>query len=602
MSPQEARAATIPSTSPQPEPRVAAPRMSEARWKLAAPSSEAVEELTRELGISKLLATLLVNRHIDDVAKARRFLYPALDHLHDPFLMRGMDAAVTRLLAAIASKETILIYGDYDVDGATAVIVLRAAIARLGGKSEFHIPHRINEGYGMREDVLDRAAERGIRLVVSVDTGIRAGTVVEHANQLGMDSIITDHHLPESELPRALAVLNPKQPGCEYPDKELCGVGVAFKLVAALLSKTEGSGKLLESFLKIVAIGTIADVVPLTGENRVIAKFGLQGLRRPAHPGLRALIGVSGLAGKAIGSGDVGFRLAPRLNAAGRMDTANDVIRLFENTVDADAVEVAERLNKLNTERQEVQERALVEIEKLIEEQPSLLDQPAWVFEGEGWHRGVVGIVAGRLLEKYHRPVIVLALDETGAHGSGRSISKFHLLEALDAIAAQQSGLFHRYGGHAVAIGCSLDRARVAELRQALASRARAQLTAADLVPEIRIDAAVRLADVDDAMLDDLAALAPHGMANPAPLLGVRDLEVIAAPRVFGDGKHLSLRVRQDGMIRECIFWRRADLARYLAPGTAVAVAFHAERDEYQGESRIRLVAKDLKIQLKLRS
>src|SRR5579871_6205214 len=278
--------------------------------------------------------------------------------------MRGMDAAVTRLLQAVSSGETVLVYGDYDVDGATAVIVLRKVIEILGGRTEFHIPHRITEGYGMREDVLDRAAERGIRLVVSVDTGIRAGSVVAHANQLGMECIITDHHLPEAEIPPALAVLNPKQPGCDYPEKELCGVGVVFKLVDALLRKSErgqgeGGRKLLESFLKIVAIGTIADVVPLTGENRVITRFGLAGLRRPAHPGLKALIAVAGLNGRAIGSGDVGFRLAPRLNAAGRMDTAGDVIRLFENGDDKLANELAERLNQLNTERQEAQERVL---------------------------------------------------------------------------------------------------------------------------------------------------------------------------------------------------------------------------------------------------
>ncbi len=585
------------------------------RWTLLNPAPEAVAALCSELHISPLLATMLVNRRQDTPDAARRFLHPSLDDLHDPFLMHGMDAAVTRLLAAVDGGETVLVYGDYDVDGATAVIVLRKAIERLGGRTEFHIPHRITEGYGMREDVLDRAAQRGIRLVVSVDTGIRAGAVVEHATLLGMDCIITDHHLPEAEIPAALAVLNPKQPLCRYPDKELCGVGVVFKLVDALFRRAADRGqagdreKLLESFLKVVAIGTIADVVPLIGENRVIARFGLAGLRRPAHAGLKALIAVAGLNGKSIGSGDVGFRLAPRLNAAGRMDTANDVIRLFENGDDSVAAEVAERLNRLNLERQEAQERVLAAIERQLACAPEMLSEPAWVFAGEGWHRGVVGIVAGRLLEKYHRPVMVMSLDGEEAHGSGRSISKFHLLDALDAI-QRDTSLFRHYGGHAVAVGASLDAARVPELRRALAECAGKVLTPADLTPELRLDAAVRLADLNDALLDDLESLAPHGVANRSPLFGARDLELVSAHAFGGKivdgkkqaGKHLSLRVRQDKITLEAIFWGRADLVSSLLPSSPLALVFHPERDEFMGESRLRLLVKDLRIQSKFRT
>jgi len=576
------------------------------------PPPEIVAALRAELGLSELLATLLASRLGEQALEpgiARTFLHPSVDDLHDPFLMRGMEAAVTRLLAAISSGETILVYGDYDVDGTTAVIVFREAIARLGGKTEFHVPHRIAEGYGMREDVLDRAAARGVRLVVSVDTGIRAGAVVEHARRLGMDCIITDHHLPPGDgVPDALAVLNPQQPGCAYPEKNLCGVGVVFKLVDALLLRA-GSPvrkKLVESFLKIVAIGTVADVVPLTGENRVIVRFGLAGLRRAVHPGLKALLAVAGLTGKEIGSGDVGFRIGPRLNAAGRMDTAVDVIRLFETNDPAIATEVAERLNRLNTERQEAQERVLAEIDQMLLDHPELLDDPAWVFAGEGWHRGVVGIVAGRLLERYHRPVLVLSLEEDEAHGSGRSIAKFHLLDALDAIHAADPTLFTRYGGHAVAVGGSLARARVPELRAALVARARALLTPADLAPELRIDAAVRLGDLTDAMLDDIARLAPHGIGNPTPVLGARDLELLSA-RVFAT-RHLSLRVRQSsgpsasGPSAEAVFWGRADLAERLAPGMTLALAFTAEKNEFRGESQLRLVVRDLKIQSKHRT
>ncbi len=573
------------------------------KWTLAAPSDAAVETLCRELGISPLLAALLINRGHSDPAGARKFLNPSLDDLHDPFLMRGMDAAVTRILEAASRGERILIYGDYDVDGATSVIILRKVIELLGGSSVFHIPHRIIEGYGMREEVIDRAAAEGVGLVISVDTGIRARQVVEHANSLGLDCIITDHHLPEEEVPRALAVLNPNQPGCEYPDKNLCGVGVVFKLVDALMRRRGDPSRqrLLESFLKIVAIGTIADVVPLVGENRIIARFGLAGLRRPAHPGLKALIAVAGLDGRAISSGDVGFRIAPRLNAAGRMETANEVIRLFEEDGGEEVGKIAERLNQLNTDRQQAQERILTEIAERVAEHPELVEPSSLVFEGEGWHRGVVGIVAGRLLEQHHRPVLVASVEGEEAHASGRSISKFQLLDALDALHAETPDLFHRYGGHAVAVGLSMDRARLPEFRERLEARARALLTPEDLQPEVRLDRAVRFPDINATLINDLEKLAPFGMGNPSPVLAARDLEVVARPRVYKD-RHLGLRLRQDGLVLEAMGWQKADLAPSLQPGAWVAAAFTVERNSFSDDSPMRLILRDLRIQSRMQS
>jgi len=569
------------------------------RWTLAAPDPAQVAALRQELGVSELLARLLVNRGQAQPESANRFLHPSLDHLHDPFRMLGMDRAVARLLQAIERRETILIYGDYDVDGATSVIVLRKAIELLGGRSEFHIPHRITEGYGMREEVVDRAAAEGVGLMISVDTGIRAAAVVEHANHLGIDCIITDHHLPEEALPPAIAVLNPKQPECTYPDKNLSGVGVAFKLADALFRRRMDETtrqRYLLSFLKIVAIGTIADVVPLVGENRVIARFGLEGLRRPKHPGLKALMRVAGLDERAITSGDVGFRIAPRLNAAGRMDTAREVIRLFEEGNGADVAKVAERLNSLNEERQHAEEKVLIEIDERLQQQPELIEQPAWVLEGEGWHRGVVGIAAGRLLERYHRPVLVLSCDGEEAHGSGRSISSFHLLDALDAIQAETPGFFARYGGHAVAVGCTIDRARIPDLRARLVARAAGLLGPQDLQPELRLDASIRFPDLTPAMLDELDQLAPHGLANPGPLLGARDLELVRPPRIFKE-KHLGLALRQDNFTMQAMAWRRAEWAVGLAPGSRVAIAFHPERSLFDGESRLRLIVRDLRAQ-----
>src|SRR5205807_1665098 len=349
------------------------------------------------------LAGLLAARGIADPEAAERFLFPSLSHLHSPYTMSGMKAAVDRLDAAIERKEGILIYGDYDVDGTTAIVILKTAIELCGGSSDFHVPQRIREGYGMKDDVIERAAEAGIRLIISVDTGIRAFAAAETARRLGVDLIVTDHHLPGHDgVPSALAVLNPNQVGCEYPCKALCGAGVAFKLAQALMERRlerPDQSRLLMSFMKVVAIATIADAVPLAGENRVFAKLGLEGLRRPVNEGLKALLEVAQLGGaRAKTAGEVAFRIAPRLNAAGRMDVALDVIDLFSVKDPARARELAARLDKLNGERQEEERRIMQEIESRLEQDPTLRDAYCMVIDGEGWHRGVIGITATRVV------------------------------------------------------------------------------------------------------------------------------------------------------------------------------------------------------------
>src|SRR5712692_1382178 len=420
-----------------------------ARWLRSSPDPALVASLGRELRIPEMVARLLVLRGAADAEQAHRFLYPALSHLYDPYRMLGMSAAVERIRRAIARGEKILIYGDYDVDGTTSVVLLRKAIELAGGQAGFFIPNRLKDGYGMREEVIEHAAREGVQVIVSVDTGIREGAAIERANQLGIDTIITDHHLPDAAVPRALAVLNPNQPGCDYPDKNLCGVGVVFKLAHALLASLEWTParleKVLESMLRIVAIGTVADVVPLVGENRTIVKFGLNALRRPVNPGLKALLASAGFAdGRAPTAGKIGFWLAPRINAAGRMDTATDVIELFTVSDPQRAAELAAKLGDLNTDRQQT-EAAI--IEQILESLPDGVEPGAasLVVAGEGWHRGVLGIVASRLVERFYRPTLVISIDRADgvAHGSGRSIRGFHLLEALESI----SDLFLRYGG-----------------------------------------------------------------------------------------------------------------------------------------------------------
>ena len=518
-----------------------------------------------------------------DPEAARRFLSPSLSDLHEARLMLGMDTALARLRRAIAAGEGILIYGDYDVDGTTSVVILKKAIELAGGSAMFHIPHRLRDGYGMRSEVVETAAAQGVRLIVSVDTGIRAAEVVRRAGALGIDVIVTDHHLPEAELPPALAILNPNRPGCDYPEKNLCGAGVAFKLVQGLLGELGWAGDKLrrvsESFLKLVAIATVADVVPLTGENRVIVKHGLSGLKSIRNPGLRALLDVAGFTGDNIPSAtQVAFRIAPRINAAGRMDTAQTVIDLF-TTADADrARAIAGELHARNAERQQTEE----DITRLILDDCARIpveDRHAGlVFCGEDWHRGVLGIVASRLLERFCRPVFVLSRNplDGAVSGSGRSIAKFHLLEALEAM----PDLFERFGGHAHAAGLTLRAGKVDEFRERFCGYAAARLTPEDFVPEIEIDAVLAFSEINERSVEEVRRLEPFGFGNPAPLFAALDVEVAGPPAIMKE-KHLRVMLRQNGRTLMLKAWNFAERVQELAPGARVDVAFSLEDDTY---------------------
>lgn len=554
------------------------------RWNLLTFDPAIVHQLASEARISPFLARLLVLRGITSAADARVFLSPSLEQLHSPYLMRGMKEAVERLSSAIVNREQILIYGDYDVDGTTAVVILKTAIELCGGSADFHVPHRIKEGYGIKEDVIERAAAAGVKLVISVDTGIRAFQAAETARRVGVDLIVTDHHLPEANegVPNALAVLNPNQKGCDYPCKELCGAGVAFKVAQSLFARFKDEPeqkKLIPSFLKMVAIATIADAVPLVGENRVIARLGLEGLRRPVNGGLKALMEVSGLTetSRALTAGDVGFRLGPRINAAGRMDVARDVIDLFTCKDQSRCREIAEKLNLLNTERQNEEARILAEIETQLSEQPELARKSCVVFDGEGWHRGVVGIVASRVVEKTGRPALVIAREGDEAHGSGRSISALHLLEALESCHA----LFTRFGGHAHAVGFALPSAHLPELKQRLDDFVRSRLTAEDLEPQLDIDAEIQLTQVTPELLEILRQLEPFGQGNSQPVFSSREVNLLLPPRILKE-KHVKFRVNQrqsrtkTSYNYEAVGWRMASrlAGESLQPGDHLDFAF----------------------------
>jgi single-stranded-DNA-specific exonuclease len=582
------------------------------RWTLKSADPIQVDSLTAELSgnpalglgdakIASTVARLLVQRGIADPETAERFLAPSLSHLHSPYAMSGMKAAVDRLDAAIERKEGVLIYGDYDVDGTTAIVILKTAIELCGGAADFHVPHRIREGYGMKDDVIERAAASGVRLIISVDTGIRAFAAAETAQRLGVDLIVTDHHLPGQDgVPTALAVLNPNQPDCVYPCKALCGAGVAFKLAQALMERRLGTpdqSRMLTSFMKVVAIATVADAVPLTGENRVFAKLGLEALRAPVNPGLRALLEVAQVGGaRPLSSGEVAFRIAPRLNAAGRMDVAKDVIELFSVKDPVRAREIANRLDQLNAERQEEERRILDAIYARVEEEPGLREAFCMVIDGDGWHRGVIGITATRVVEKYGRPALVISRDGEEAHGSGRSISAFHLLNALESC----GDLFSRYGGHAHAVGFALPASRIAQLRTQLDGYARQRLTLADFEPSLKVDADLTLNQVTPALYQALCRLEPFGMGNPEPVFAAHGVRLVAPPRMIKD-KHVKLKLAVETgngwrPPLDALGWHMGEKIQQaqLLPGDTVDVAFSVEHNDHPEYGGLELSLRDV--------
>jgi single-stranded-DNA-specific exonuclease len=563
------------------------------RWVFPETDAEVVNRLSQELNLPPLIARLLTLRGLHDTAAASRFLQPKLEHLHSPWFMQDMDRAVARLHRAIDAREKILVYGDYDVDGTMAAVILRTAIASLGGMVAVHIPHRLVDGYGMRAYAIEQAARDGCRVIVSVDTGTREHAVLGRAHELGLDCIVTDHHLPADTLPQACAILNPHRSGCGYPDKNLTGVGVAFKLVQALMGP-KLSERGIRSYLKIVALGTIADVAPLTGENRTIVHYGLQGLSQSAgrnaagSVGLAALLDAAGLRGKPVSAADVAFRLAPRLNAAGRMESAKDVMELFATSTVLEAGAIASRLEELNRNRQQQETEILNEIKKQVEGQPETPLRYSLVFHGGGWHRGVIGIVAQRVVDLYRRPALVIAIDGGLAYGSGRSIPGFHLLDALTC----SSHLFDRFGGHAQAVGFTLPITHVARLADEFEQHARSLLAGCDLEPLLRVDARVSLNELLENTNDWLKKLEPFGLGNPTPVF-MSTVRVMGAPRLLKE-KHLKMHVHGAGGFFQAVGWGLGEYTARLANGQHADIAFTLAENQFQGETSLRLVLKDV--------
>jgi single-stranded-DNA-specific exonuclease len=567
-----------------------APRL----WQTPPCDESRIAGLSRELGISATTARLLCIRGLDDPEVASRFLTPSLDHLHDPFLLADMAPAVERIRGAIERRERIAIHGDYDVDGVTSTVILRRALELLGADVTHFIPERLRDGYGLQPAALDRLHAGGVRLVISVDCGIRGVEAALHARALGIDLIITDHHEPDIVLPQALAIINPKRHDCRYPDKNLAGVGVALKLVQALCARS-GKSNWLPAFVKVAAIGTLADVVPLTGENRIIAKLGLAMLSKGPHKvGLRSLLDVCGLAGKEIDSYHIGFVLAPRVNAAGRMSTPDIAARLLlaaDEAMGVEARELAEQLNTENIRRQQEEAEIVAQARKTVETDLEIGSRTVIVVAGEGWHRGVIGIVASKLVDAFHRPAIVLSIDGDTAHGSCRSIPSFNMLGALESCAE----VMIKFGGHKQAAGLTVEAARIRELRARVNDFADGCLGPDDLRPRLWIDDTLAFRSINEQIALELTRLAPFGAGNPCPMFRTSGVEIIDGPRRVKD-RHLKMAFRQDGRVMRGIAWRASEREAFVTEHRAgIDLAFSLEQDTWNGERYLQLSVADFK-------
>ena len=563
-------------------------------WETRAHDDAQAVALERELGVAPVTARLLAIRGLSDLDVARRFLSPSLDDLHDPFRLAGMAGAVDRILAAVARRERIAVHGDYDVDGVTSTVILRRALELAGADVVHFIPERMRDGYGLQPASLDRLHGEGAKLVISVDCGIRGMEAARRARELGMDLIITDHHEPDVELPCAFSVINPKRHDCTYPDKNLAGVGVALKVVQALCGRMDRSS-LMPAFVKIAAIGTLADVVPLVGENRIIAKLGLGLLSRGPHRvGLRALLDVCGLTGKDIDGYHIGFVLAPRVNAAGRMSSPDIAARLLlaaDEAMGDEARALAALLDAENLRRQQEEAEIVAQAKKIVETDLEVGSRTVIVVAGPGWHRGVIGIVASKLVDAFHRPAIVLSIDGDVAHGSCRSIPSFDLLGGLESCA----DLLTKFGGHKQAAGVTIEAARIREFRARLNDHADARLGPDDLRPRLWLDGPLPFRGITAQVAEELAALAPFGAGNPSPLFTASRVEIVDGPRRVKE-RHLKMAFKQDGKVMRGMAWRAVEREEFVTGHRdAIDLAFSLEQEIWNGEAYVQLSVADFR-------
>jgi len=559
------------------------------------------DALAAAVGVSPIVARLLVNRGVATASAAQRFLAPELGHLHEPGLLPDIDKAVERIRRAVGAGEKILIYGDYDADGVTAISLLVLLLRELHVEPEVYIPHRVDEGYGLHRDAIEAAAADGVTLIVTVDCGISAVAEIERARELGIDVVVTDHHEPGRTVPRAAAVVDPKLTGCLYPYRELAGVGVAFKLAWALAQTFSPGKRVTPAFrqflldaMSLVAIGTVADVVPLTGENRVFVCYGLEALRQSTSPGIAALVRQAGVGGKRLKPRDVSFKLGPRLNAAGRLGEADVCVELLTCESPERAAEIATLLDEKNRQRRQVQDDILLAARQELGEPAEWADRRAIVLAAPGWHAGVLGVVASRLVEEFHRPTVLLSIDGDEARGSARSVPGLNLFEAIEAC----EPLLRNYGGHSGAAGVTLAAERLEEFREQFEQQVRGRLGAEEPREIVEIEAEVALAAVGRALVDELDRLAPYGEGNPPPVLVCPGVAVAGQPQPMGrEGQHIAFYVRQGEASLRVVGFGMGGLYEELAQGgVGCDIAFTPYVSHFRGSEEVELRLCDLRL------
>jgi single-stranded-DNA-specific exonuclease len=562
------------------------------QWMLAIdPPAELVDQIAADVELPKTVIKILINRKINTAEKVRSFINPQLEDLSDPFILKGMPKAIDRVTEALKQNEKIMIYGDYDVDGITATALLFLVLNRLGAQVDYYLPNRLTEGYGLSEDGIMLAKGRGISLIISVDTGITAVQEVEFARENGIDCIITDHHETGDILPDAAAIVNPKQDNCPYDAAELSGVGVAFKLAQGLYKRLGQDLSELDRHLDLVALGTSADIVPLLGENRTLTRYGFQQIVRTTKPGLKSLTFVSGLMGKDIGTGQVVFVLAPRINAIGRLGDAKEAIKLLTTRDEQLAAKIARTLDSENRRRKSIDEATLNQALEQLEEVCDLENDKAIVLASEGWHQGVIGIVASRLVERYHLPAVLIAIDNGEGKGSARSIPGFHLYEALKHC----EDTLIRYGGHKYAAGLTILPENVEKFRVKMKAISKKMLTDEDLIPKLFVDDEIELEQIDSHFVDILESFSPFGPMNMRPIFLTRNLEVVGQPYKVGKN-HLKMKVRKGNAVLDVIGFGFGELVRPLSmrAGT-IDMAYVIEYNHWNGVARIQLRVKDIR-------
>ena len=566
-------------------------RRIEPRWVIAEyPDSDALAQVKSVLNIPTVMAKILINRGVVDVQKAQYFLEPALDNLLDPFLLKDMDLAVDRIWKAIDGGEKIMVHGDYDVDGVTGTSVLVRTLKALGAEVTFYIPHRLEQGYGISHQGIDRGVSQGVTLLISVDCGITAIDEVVYAKSQGMDVVITDHHQP-IELPEAVAVINPKRQDCGYAFKELPGVALAFKLAEAVYRKKDKDLTVVYENLDLVALGCAADIVPLVGENRILVMHGLRRLKATTNQGLLALLKKVGLWGRELGTGQLIFVLAPRINALGRLDSAMGAVEMLTTDDETIARNIADKLEAQNIKRRKIDSQMLTEAMEMVDAQVDAANDCAVVLASDAWHPGVIGIVATRIAETMHLPTVLISLDGDTGKGSARSIPSFDLYQALSECREHLMA----FGGHKYAAGLTISADQVDAFRTHFLDVAKKMMRPEDLVPCIDIESELSLDQIDMRLVNVLKRFAPFGPQNPRPVMASRNVEVVGAPSQVGNN-HLRFNARQNGRVFDCIGFNLGHLAYRLTPGESnLDMAYVIEENEWRGRKGIQLRIKDLR-------